>query len=126
MREMALRLARGSSHWYQRARAAQRFISFRLSHLTPDYYGPVGYGPLPWTPNWFSNRAYPHSNTPPHAAANSRQPGPTRSTTAKTGGPTGAEQKAEVKFNAAQAVQTLTREDLAGLSYEQIKQLREY
>jgi hypothetical protein len=93
----------------------------------PDYYGPVAYGPTPGTPNWYSNPAYPRSNTPPHAAANGREPGPTRSTTVKTGAVTGAEQKAEVKFKAPQAkakrdgVQTLTRKDIDGLSYEQIK-----
>jgi hypothetical protein len=92
----------------------------------------VVYGLPPGTPNWYSNCAYPRSNKPPHTAANGRQPGLARSTTAKTGTLTGAEQKAEVKFKAAQAktkrdgVQTLTREDIDGLSYEQIKQLRGY
>jgi hypothetical protein len=109
----------------------------------PDYYGPAIYGPRdydgpvvngppPRTPNWYSDRAYPRSKTPPHAAANGRQPGPTRSTTAKAAGTGEVKQDSEVKFKAAQAkakrdgVQTLTQKDIEGLSYEQIKQLRGY
>jgi len=98
----------------------------------PDYDGPAGYGPPPRTPSWYSNRPYPRSKTPPHAAADGQRPGPTRSTTAKTGVLTGSEQKTEVKFKAAQAkakrdgVDTLTKKDIEGLSSEQIKQLRGY
>ena len=109
----------------------------------PDYYGPPGYGspdyngPMvngapPRTPSWYGNRQYPRSTTPPHAAADGQRPGPTLSTTAKTGVLNGSEQKTEVKFKAAQAkakrdgVDTLTKEDIEGLSTEQIKQLRGY
>jgi hypothetical protein len=59
-----------------------------------------------------------------------QRPGPTRSTTSKTSALTGSEQKTEVKFKAAQAkakrdgVDTLTEEDIKGLSSERIKQLR--
>jgi hypothetical protein len=102
------------------------------SYGRPDYDGPMVNGPPPRTPSWYSNRAYPRSKTPPHAAADGQRPGPTRSTTAKTGVLTGSEQKTEVKFKAAQAkakrdgVDTLTKEDIEGLSSEQIKQLRGY
>jgi hypothetical protein len=98
----------------------------------PDYDGPMVNGPPPRTPSWYSNRPYPRSKTPPHAAADGQRSGPTRSTTAKTGVLTGSEQKTEVKFKAAQAkakrdgVDTLTKEDIEGLSSEQIKQLRGY
>ena len=98
----------------------------------PDYDGPVVNGPSPRTPNWYSNRAYPRSKTPPHAA-DWQRPGPARSTMAKTAAATGAvKQDADVKFKAAQAkakrdgVQTLTQKDIEGLSYGQIKQLRGY
>jgi hypothetical protein len=98
----------------------------------PDYDGPVVNGPSPRTPNWYSNRAYPRSKTPPHAA-DWQRPGPARSTTAKTAAATGAvKQDTDVKFKAAQAkakrdgVQTLTQKDIEGLSYGQIKQLRGY
>jgi hypothetical protein len=98
----------------------------------PDYDGPVVNGPPPRTPNWYSNRAYPRSKTPPHAA-DWQRPGPVRSTTAKTAAATGAvKQDADVKFKAAQAkakrdgVETLTQKDIEGLSYKQIKQLRGY
>ena len=107
--------------WYrgylrQHARAAQRFISFHLLHLTITAEWAMGH--RPGSPNWFSNRAYRRSNTPPHAAAYGRQPGPTRSTTVNAGALTGAEQKAEVKFKTAQAkakrdgVQSLTEKTL--------------
>ena len=98
----------------------------------PDYDGPVVNGPSPRTPNWYSNRAYTRSKTPPHAA-DWQRPGPARSTTAKTAAATGAvKQDTDVKFKAAQAkakrdgVQTLTQKDIEGLSYGQIKQLRGY
>jgi hypothetical protein len=98
----------------------------------PDYDGPVVNGPSPRTPNWYSNRAYARSKTPPHAA-DWQRPGPARSTTAKTAAATGAvKQDTDVKFKAAQAkakrdgVQTLTQKDIEGLSYGQIKQLRGY
>jgi hypothetical protein len=58
---------------------------------------------------------------------------PTRSATAKTGALTSTvAQKSETKFKAAQAkakrlgVAALTQEDIAGLSQEQIKQIRGY
>jgi hypothetical protein len=121
----------------------------------PDYYGPAVYGPpdydgpaayappqydwpmvsgsRPRMPNWYGDRAYPSSKTPPHGAADGQRPGPTRSTTAKTGTLTGAvEPRVDVKFKAAQAkakrdgVQNLTQKDIEGLSHEQIKQLRGY
>lgn len=108
----------------------------------PEYDGPTGYGPPhydgravnrppPRTPNWYSNRAYPRSKTPPHAA-DWQRPEPARSTTAKTAATGAVKQDADVKFKAAQAkakrdgVQTLTQKDIEGLSYEQIKQLRGY
>jgi hypothetical protein len=109
----------------------------------PDDYGPPGYGPPdydgpmvngapPRTPSWYGNRQYPRSTTPPRAAADGQRPGPTLSTTAKAGVLTSSAQKTEVKFKAAQAkakrggVDTLTKEDIEGLSSEQIKQLRGY
>ena len=102
------------------------------SYGPPDYDGPMVNGPPPGAPSWDSNRPYPRSKMPPHAAADGQRPGPTRSTTAKTGVLTGSQQKPEVKFKAAQAkakrdgVDTLTKEDIEGLSSEQIKQLRGY
>jgi hypothetical protein len=102
------------------------------SYGPPDYDGPMVNGPPPGAPSWDSNRPYPRSKMPPHAAADGQRPGPTRSTTAKTGVLTGSQQKPEIKFKAAQAkakrdgVDTLTKEDIEGLSSEQIKQLRGY
>jgi hypothetical protein len=119
---------------------------------TPAYYGPVGYGPYygparygpaeyhgpagngspPRTPSWYSNRPYPTSKTPPRVTADAQRPGSSRSVTAKTAVLTGPEQKAGIKFKAAQAkakrdgVYALTKEDIEGLSPEQIKQLRGY
>ena len=96
------------------------------------YYGPAGYGPPPRTPSWYSNRPYPPSKTPPRAIADAQRPGPSRSVTAKTPVLTGPEQKAEIKFKAAQAkakrdgVYALTKQDIEDLSPEQIKQLRGY
>jgi hypothetical protein len=109
----------------------------------PDYYGPADYGPPdydgprvdgvpPRTPSWYGNRQYPSSTTPPHAAADGQRSGQTRSTTAKTGVLTSSEQKTAIKFKAAEAkakrdgVDTLTKQDIEGLSSEQIKQLRGY
>ena len=98
----------------------------------PVYYGPAGYGPPPRTPSWYSNRPYPPSKTPPRAIADAQRPGPSRSVTAKTPVLTGPEQKAEIKFKAAQAkakrdgVYALTKQDIEDLSPEQIKQLRGY
>ena len=83
----------------------------------PDYDGPVVNGPPPRTPNWYSNRAYARSKTPPHAA-DWQRPGPARSTTAKTAATGAVKQDADVKFKAAQAkakrdgVQTLTQKDI--------------
>jgi hypothetical protein len=122
----------------------------------PDYYGPVVYGP----PNYdgpvvygpirgYGDRAYPRYKAPPRAVVHERRPGPTRSTTARTGAPTGtivptraktatsspaptAAQKADIKFKTAQAkakrdgVHTLTQKDIEGLSVAQIKQIRGY
>jgi hypothetical protein len=99
----------------------------------PNYDGPVVYGPIPRTPRSYSERTYPRSKTPKASTVHRQGPAPTRSATAKTAAPTGAvEQKAEVTFKAAQAkaklsgVHTLTQKDIAGLSREQIKQLRGY
>jgi hypothetical protein len=105
----------------------------------PEYYGPEEYdgpevyGPPPGTPNWYGHRAYPRPKTMTPAAAHGVRPEPRRSATAKTGALTSAvAQKSEAKFKAAQAkakrlgVAALTQEDIDGLSYEQIKQIRGY
>jgi hypothetical protein len=96
-----------------------------------DYYGPGGYGPPEGRRKSYSYRAPVH--TSPNAAGHEPRPGPTRSTTVKTGAATRAvESKSEAKFKAAQAkaklggVDTLTQKDIDGLSREQMKQLRGY
>ena len=97
-----------------------------------DYDGPAGNGPPPRTPSWYNNRPYPISRTSPKVTAYAQRHGPSRSVTAKPAVLTGPEQKAEIKFKAAQAkakregVYALTKEDIEGLSPEQIKQLRGY
>jgi len=98
-----------------------------------EYYGPEAYGPPPGTPNWYGRGAYSRPRTPPPAASHGARSEPTRSATAKTGAPTSTvAQKSETKFKAAQAkakrlgVAALTQEDIAGLSPEQIKQIRGY
>jgi hypothetical protein len=109
----------------------------------PYYYGPVVYGPPPYDyygpdvsvppqaiPHAYSYRAPAH--TPRDASTHRQRSGATRSTTVKTG--TGAvERESEAKFKAAQAkaeklggVQNLTKQDIDGLSSEQLKQLRGY
>jgi len=96
----------------------------------PSYYGPVGYGPQPRTPDWYGNHSSPTSKTSPRATADAPRSRPSRS--AKTTVPTGLEHKVEIKFKAAQekakrdGVYALTKEDIDGLSPEQIKQLRGY
>jgi hypothetical protein len=98
----------------------------------PDHRGPAGNGPPPRTPSLYSNRPYPPLKTPPRVTADAQRPGLSHSVTAKTAVLTGPEQKAEIKFKAAQAkakrdgVYALTKEDIEGLSPEQIKQLRGY
>jgi hypothetical protein len=96
-----------------------------------DYYGPGVYGPPEGMRKSNSYRA--PVLTSPNAEGHEPQPGPTRSTTVKTGVATSTvEQKSEAKFKAAQAkaklggVDTLTQKDIDGLSREQIKQLRGY
>jgi hypothetical protein len=92
------------------------------------YYGPAGYappdyGPPPPTPRWHSTRSYPHSNAPSHGAALPM---------AKTSDPTSSAQKIATRFKAAQAkakrdgVDALTKQDIEGLSAQQLKQLRGY
>jgi hypothetical protein len=84
------------------------------------YAPPTDYGPPPRTPSWHGTRPHPHSKAPSHAAVPPM---------AKT---SGSEQKIETKFAAAQArakrdgVDALTKEDIDGLSSEQLKQLRGY
>jgi hypothetical protein len=96
----------------------------------PSYYGPVGYGPQPRTPDWYSNRSSPPSTTSPRATADVQRSWPSRP--AKSSGPTGSQQKVELKFKAAQdkakrdGVYALTKQDIEGLSPEQIRQLRGY
>ena len=98
----------------------------------PDYDGQGGYGPPPRTPNGYGNRPYPPSNTPPHVTADAQRPVASRSTTAKTGVITTSKEKMEAKFKYAEAkakrdgVDSLTKEDVEGLSPEQMKQLRGY
>jgi hypothetical protein len=98
----------------------------------PDYDGQGGYGPPPRTPSGYGNRPYPPSNTPPHVTADAQRPVASRSTTAKTGVITTSKEKMEAKFKYAEAkakrdgVDSLTKEDVEGLSPEQMKQLRGY
>ena len=69
---------------------------------------------------------------PPHVTADAKRPGTMLSATAKTGAITASKQKMEAKFKYAEAkakrdgVASLTKEDIEGLSPEQIKQLRGY
>ena len=103
-----------------------------VSYGPPDHRGPAGNGPPPRTPSWYSNRPYAPLKTPSRVTADAQRPGPSRSVTAKTAVLTRPEQKPEIKFKAAQAkaqrdgVYALTKEDIEGLSPEQIKQLRGY
>jgi hypothetical protein len=97
--------------------------STRVYVVSPPYYYPYYYyGPMP----------YRHSARP-HPAAHGLRPAPTRSNTVKTGdSPVTVEQDSEAKLKAAKAkaaklgLEKLTREDIDGLSREQLKQLRGY
>jgi len=90
----------------------------RAGYRPPDYDGRAGYRPPPRTPSGYSNRPNPPSTLP--------------SATAKTGAITASKQKMEAKLKLAQAkakrdgVASLTKQDIEGLSPEQIKQLRGY
>jgi hypothetical protein len=95
------------------------------------YYGPPVYG-LPPPPNWYANRTYRHSTTPPHVDADGQRPASARSTAVKTEEvPDPIEGEAKLKAAQAKAaklggVQKLTSEDVDGLSREQLKRLRGY
>jgi hypothetical protein len=79
----------------------------------------VVYGPPRRTRNSYSDRSYARSKTPSPKAAHVPRTD-------------AVEQKSEAKFRAAQAkaeklgVHTLTKQDIDGLSREQLKQLRGY
>jgi hypothetical protein len=96
------------------------------------YDGRAGYRPLPRTPSGYGNRPYPRSNTSPQVTADAQPPGTLPSAKAKTGVITASKQKMEAKFKYAEGkakrdgVASLTKEDIEGLSPEQIKQLRGY
>jgi hypothetical protein len=116
----------------------------------PDYYGYSGYdyGPADYEPDYVygpDNDDGPDYGTPPpprpharvtapaHRAANQSHAVPVSSgKPAKATSSLTPEQKAEAKFKAAQAkakhegVENLTQEDIEGLSYAQLKQLRGY
>jgi hypothetical protein len=104
----------------------------QAGHGPPNYDGQGGYGLPPRTPSGYGNRPYPPSNTPPHVTADAQRPVASRSTTAKTGVITTSKEKMEAKFKYAEAkakrdgVDSLTKEDVEGLSPEQMKQLRGY
>ena len=96
-----------------------------------DYYGPADYGPDygPAPPP----RPHRHFTAPPDRNAKDPHAVPAPSTKpAKATSSSSAAQKAEAKFKAAQAkakregVENLTQEDIEGLSYAQLKQLRGY
>jgi hypothetical protein len=95
------------------------------------YYGPVGYGPPP--PYWYGNRPYPRPQMPPpHVSDHPPRPALTPKTATRSGTGT-AEQQSDAKLKAAQlkaeklgGVQKLTKQDIDGLSPEQLKQLRGY
>jgi hypothetical protein len=111
--------------------------STRVYVISPPYYYPYYYyGPMAHrhsVPNRYGNDRRPGSERRLHPAADGLRPGPTRSKTAKTGVfPVTVEQDSEAKLKAAKikaaklGLEKLTREDIDGLSREQLKQLRGY
>ena len=93
----------------------------------------VVYGPPRRTRNSYSDRSYARSKTPSPKAAHVPRPAPSRSKAVKADvQPDAVEQKSEAKFRATQAkaeklgVHKLTKQDIDGLSREQLKQLRGY
>jgi hypothetical protein len=109
----------------------------------PDYYayygydyGPVDYGPDDdYGPDYGPPpppRPYPRLIPPKHRNAIQSHAEPTSAKHAKAASSPTPAQKSEAKFKAAQAkakregVENLTQEDIEGLSYAQLKQLRGY
>lgn len=108
--------------------------STRVYVVSPSYYY---YGPTTYrrsAPNGYGNRKPPGAKRRPQPAAHGLQTAPTRSKTATAGvSPVTVELDPAAKLKAAKAkaaklggVEKLTREDIDGLSREQLKQLRGY
>jgi hypothetical protein len=99
-----------------------------------DYYGYDGYGPVDYGPDYGPPpppRPHRHVTAPaPRDANDPHAVGTPATKPAKAS--LSAAQKADAKFKAIQAkakregVENLTREDIDGLSYAQLKQLRGY